>query len=75
MAKWQNGQLLDSQGLPASDREDLRNTLQAYVKEVRTSLEKERDYLIEYHRRLSGRDVLDKDVAALTLEEVEKLLG
>lgn len=75
MAKWANGSPVDSAGNPKTGRPELQVALKAYVDAARKNLEAERDYLIEYYRRVSGRDVLDKEMASLTLEEIEKLLA
>lgn len=75
MAKWANGSPADSAGNPKTGNPELQVALKAYVDAARKSLEEERDYLIEYYRRVSGRDVLDKELASLTLEEIEKLLA
>lgn len=75
MARWANGSPVDSAGNPKTGNPELQVALKAYIDAARKSLEEERDYLIEYYRRVSGRDILDKELASLTLEEIEKLLA
>jgi hypothetical protein len=75
MAKWSNGSPCDSMGNPKTGNPEQQVAMKAYVDEVRKNLEAERDYLIEYYRRVSGRDILDKEIASLTAEELDKVLS
>lgn len=74
MGKWQNGAPVDASG-SVSGREDLRSAIRTYVDDARRTLEKDRDYLVEYAKRLSNRDVLEKDLSQLTVDELNKILS
>ena len=74
MANWTNGAPLSEDGY-ATGREDLRTAIQTYISDARSLLEGERDYLVEYAKRLSNRDVLEKDMADLTSAELDKILA
>jgi len=74
MANWQNGAPTDPTG-STTGREDLRTAIRTYLDDTRKALEKDRDYLVEYAKRLSNRDVLEKDLAQLTAVELEKILS
>ena len=74
MAKWSNGAVAGENGA-TTGREDLRTFLNEYLGAARKSLQKDRDYLLQYHARLSGRDVMDKDITTLTAAEMDKVLS
>lgn len=74
MAKWTNGAVTGQNGA-TTGREELRTFLNAYLGTARKSLQQDRDYLVAYHARLSGRDVMDKDITTLTAAEMDKLLS
>lgn len=74
MGKWQNGVPVDESGA-ATGREELRTAIRTYIDDARRTLENDRDYLVEYAKRLSSRDVLEKDLSQLTAEELNKILS
>jgi hypothetical protein len=74
MGKWQNGAPVDANG-STTGREGLRTAIRTYIDDARKVLEKDRDYLVEYAKRLSNRDVLEKDMSQLTAEELDKILA
>lgn len=74
MGKWQNGAPLDANG-STTGREGLRTAIRTYIDDARKVLEKDRDYLVEYSKRLSNRDILEKDMSQLTAEELDRILS
>lgn len=74
MAKWSNGTPLGANG-STSGREGLRTAIRTYIDDARKVLERDRDYLVEYSKRLSNRDVLEKDMSQLTADELDKILS
>jgi len=74
MGKWKNGAPLDANG-STTGREGLRTAIRTYIDDARKVLEKDRDYLVEYSKRLSNRDILEKDMSQLTADELDKILS